>query len=71
MASKPWKTTRIQKRWLETRGYVVDYYDNPPKFGKEKKPNGSFDLRDVTMLGCAHARTGLGHQSLAPAGLRS
>ena len=47
--SKPWKSARLQKRWLITRGNVVDYYDNQPKTSRDK-PKGSFDLRVVEKL---------------------
>jgi hypothetical protein len=50
-ASKSWSEARPQRRYLESRGFVVEYYAAPPSSrSKGSKPRGSFDLRDVTIL---------------------
>ena len=46
----------VQKRWLVTRGCHVDYYTYPKPSKGKVKPQGSFDLRHVSML--RPARTG-------------
>ena len=47
--SRPWKESTLQKRFFVTRGFHVSYYNTAkPKDGA--KPNGSFDLRRVTVI---------------------
>ena len=49
--SKAWTSVRskLQRRWLVTRGVFVDYYAYP-KPARNAKPKGSFDLRKVERL---------------------
>ena len=52
-ANTPWQrastNASIQKRWLVTHGHLVNYYASPAPLAR-RRPNGSFDLRQVTLL---------------------
>jgi len=52
-ANTPWQrastNANIQKRWLVTHGHLVNYYASPAPLAR-RRPNGSFDLRQVTLL---------------------
>lgn len=50
LSAKKWSTieSKLQNRWLVTRGNHVDYYAHPKP--AKAKPKGFFDLRSVTTL---------------------
>jgi hypothetical protein len=52
-ANTPWQrastNANIQKRWLVTHGHLVSYYASPAPLAR-RRPNGSFDLRQATLL---------------------
>jgi len=52
-ANTPWQrastNANIQKRWLVTHGHLVNYYASPAPLAR-RRPNGSFDLRQATLL---------------------
>ena len=46
-----WSAVRPQRRYVESKGFHVEYYaDVPAKRKPTSKPRGAFDLRDVSML---------------------
>ena len=49
-ATKPWRAaqSKLQTRWLVTRGNHVDYYAHPKP--AKARPKGFFDLRGVSYL---------------------
>jgi len=50
-ASKAWNECRPQRRFIESRAFVIQYFAEEPQPGKPRgKPRGTFDLRDVTMI---------------------
>ena len=49
--TEAWTDVRPQRRYVESRGFAVDYFaEARPKRKPSSKPRGSFDLRDVTMI---------------------
>ena len=49
--TKPWATSALQKRYLETHAHAVAYFaEEGAKRPPGMKPRGTFDLRDVSML---------------------
>jgi hypothetical protein len=48
-ASREWSSCTPQKRYFVTRGSIVQYFASEPS-GTGAKPNGTFDLGNVTLL---------------------
>eukprot|EP00966_Prymnesium_polylepis_P033216 772565-Prymnesium_polylepis.1 len=78
-AKTAWRNAPIQRRYLTSSGHHVEYFKAVPTSGADAKPNGAFDLRNVTSLrGCTESdpsaprETGQSSRtSVAPAARRS
>ena len=50
-SGKPWASSALQKRYVQTRGPHVSYYADAPAGAHREagaKPRGVFDLREVS-----------------------
>ena len=51
-AFRSWSKAALQRRFIESRGFRVEYFAHNPAYAKgaKQKARGFFDLRDVSML---------------------